>query len=90
MTEHGVIERRSTDITNNTGGGVMTDEVGAVTGELSLRSDLHADSTVALLVQYREADEWYTVTGGTCRIRVAEDLDAVHALAVGLLDRGEG
>ena len=81
-------ERRSTDIVNNAGG-VMTDEVGVITGELTLVSEL-TDDTVLLRVQYKEADEWYTVTNGSCRLKDTADLDAAHQLAVGLLDREAG
>jgi hypothetical protein len=67
-------------------GGVMTDEVGVVTGELTLRSEL-SDDEVTLRVQYKDADEWYTVTGGRVRLCDPADLDAVQALAVALLHR---
>ncbi|WP_229400796.1 hypothetical protein [Micromonospora okii] len=70
-------------------GGVMTDEVGVVTGELTLRTE-YADGRVTLRVQYREADEWYVVTGGSAPLADPAGLDAVHAIAVGLLDRPEG
>ncbi|MFG1843700.1 hypothetical protein [Micromonospora carbonacea] len=70
-------------------GGVMTDEVGVVTGELTLRTE-YADGQVALRVQYREADEWYAVTGGRAPLADPAGLDAVHTIAVGLLDRPEG
>lgn len=85
-----VIDRRSSEIANNTGGGVMTEEVGAVTGELTLRTELLVDLTAVLLVQYREAEEWYQVTGGRCALGDRRDLDAVHELAVGLLHRPQG
>ncbi|GAB3855684.1 hypothetical protein GCM10029963_50840 [Micromonospora andamanensis] len=70
-------------------GGVMTDEVGVVTGELTLRTDL-ADGRVSLHVQYKDADEWYAVTGGSAPLADAAGLDAVHGIAVGLLHRPEG
>ncbi|MER7272680.1 hypothetical protein ABT344_30865, partial [Micromonospora carbonacea] len=70
-------------------GGVMTDEVGVVTGELTLRTE-YADGQVTLRVQYREADEWYAVTGGRAPLADPAGLDAVHTIAVGLLDRPEG
>lgn len=70
-------------------GGVMTDEVGVVTGELTLRTEL-SGGDVTLRVQYREADEWYQVTGVTVRLADPSDLDAVHAVAVGLLHRPQG
>jgi hypothetical protein len=53
---------QTTDITAGPGG-VMTDEVGVVTGDLTLRSEI-SGSDVTLRVQYKDADEWYTVTGG--------------------------
>ena len=70
-------------------GGVMTDEVGVVTGDLTLRSDLAAGQ-VTLHVQYKDADEWYVVTGGRVPLKDPGDLDAVHTLAVALLHRPEG
>ncbi len=83
------VEERVTDITAGPGG-VMTDEVGVVTGELTLRTERYADGEVVVRVQYREADEWYTVTGGRARLADPADLDAVHAIASGLLDRPHG
>lgn len=80
---------RSSDITAGPGG-VMTDEVGVVTGELTLRTELSAGGEVTVRVQYRDAAEWYTVTGGRCGLRDPGDLDAVHQLATGLLDRPLG
>lgn len=70
-------------------GGVMTDEVGVVTGELTLRTEW-ADGQVTLRVQYKDADEWYAVTGGRVALPDATGLDAVHAVAVALLNRPEG
>jgi hypothetical protein len=70
-------------------GGVMTDEVGVVTGDLTLRSE-YADGHVTLRVQYQEADEWYAVTGGRVPLHDPADLDAVHTVALALLHRPEG
>jgi len=83
-----VASRRS-DITAGPGG-VMTDEVGVVTGDLTLRTDLAPDGTARLWVQYQEADEWYAVTGGRTTLRDPADLPALHELAVGLLHRPHG
>src|SRR5690606_41826852 len=71
-------------------GGVMTDEVGVVTGELTLRTERFPDGEVVVRVQYRDAAEWYTVTGGRTRLVDPADPDAVHAVAGGLLDRPHG
>jgi hypothetical protein len=71
-------------------GGVMTDEVGVVTGELTLRTEVDDQRRLVLRVQYKDADEWYTVTGGRATLADARDLDAVHEIAVGLLNRPAG
>ena len=61
----GGAQNRTADIVAGPGG-VMTDEVGVVTGELTLRTE-YADGQVTLRVQYKDADEWYAVTGGGAR-----------------------
>jgi hypothetical protein len=79
---------KTTDIVPGPGG-VMTDEVGVVTGDLTLRTEL-TDGDAVLSVQYKDADEWYAVTGGRAKLADPADLEAVHAIAVGLLHRPEG
>ncbi|MEU2615161.1 hypothetical protein ABZ570_26815 [Micromonospora sp. NPDC007271] len=81
-------QERTSDITAGPGG-VMTDEVGVVTGELTLRTE-YADGQVTLRVQYKDADEWYAVTGGRVPLADPAGLDAVHTIAVALLNRPEG
>jgi hypothetical protein len=71
-------------------GGVMTDEVGVVTGDLTLRTEVDDKGAVVLRVQYKDAAEWYTVTGGKAKLADAKDAKAVHEIAVGLLNRPEG
>ena len=82
-------EQRTADITAGPGG-VMTDEVGVVTGELTLRTEVDGSGNATLRVQYKDADEWYTVTGGQATLKDPADLAAVHAIAVALLNRPEG
>jgi hypothetical protein len=41
-------------------------------------------------VQYKDADEWYVVTGASVALADPAGLDAVHGVAVGLLNRPEG
>jgi hypothetical protein len=77
---------RTADV--NAPGGVMTDEVGVITGELTLRSELAGDQ-VTLRVQYKDADEWYHVSGGKVTLKDPADLEAVHTLTVNLLHRPE-
>jgi hypothetical protein len=72
----------------NAPGGVMTDEAGVITGELTLRTEL-SGGQVRLTVQYKDADEWYAVTNGTAPLHDPADLDTVHALYAALLHRPE-
>lgn len=72
-------------------GGVMTDEVGVVTGELTLETALTGagtDDTVRLRVQYRDAAEWYTVTGGCFELDQPARAEDLHQAAVELLSKG--
>jgi hypothetical protein len=82
-------EHRITDIVAGPGG-VMTDEVGVVTGELTLRTELGDGGRLTLRVQYKDAEEWYAVSGVKAALADPADLDAVHAVAVALLHRPEG
>ena len=70
-------------------GGVMTDEVGVVTGDLTIRTEL-SGSDVVVRVQYKDADEWYAVTGAKTTLRDPADIDALHTVVVGILNRPEG
>jgi hypothetical protein len=81
-------EQRTADIVAGPGG-VMTDEVGVVTGELTLQTEVDKGALV-LRVQYKGADEWYAVTGAKATLADAKDVDAVHTIAVALLHRPEG
>jgi len=79
---------RTADLTAGPGG-VMTDEVGVITGDLTLRTELSAGE-VTVRVQYKDADEWYVVTGGRAKLSDPADLDAVHNIVLGVLNRPEG
>jgi hypothetical protein len=79
---------KSTDITAGPGG-VMTDEVGVITGDLTLRSEAK-DGQVTVHVQYKDAAEWYVVTGGRAPLKDEADLAAVHTIVAGILNRPEG
>ena len=59
-------------------GGVMTDEVGVVTGDLTLETVPHKGGAT-VRVQYKDADEWYTVTGAKVTLVNPADAAAVHA-----------
>jgi hypothetical protein len=61
-------EKRSTIC--STAGGVMTDEVGTVTGDLEIVTRVAAERLDAS-VRYAGADEWYTVTGSPVSLDAA-------------------
>ncbi|SDP84216.1 MULTISPECIES: hypothetical protein [Lentzea] len=71
-------------------GGVMTDEVGVVTGDLELCTDLSDDGKLRALVRYEGAEEWYAITGASCVLADPRDHEQVHSLLHGLLHRPEG
>lgn len=65
-------------------GGAMTDDVGVITGELTVRTQLRDDGhTAHVTVQYTGAEEWYTLTGSPAPVPDS-DLAAYHQ---DLLDR---
>ncbi|MEU8816061.1 hypothetical protein [Actinoplanes sp. NPDC048796] len=70
-------------------GGVMTDEVGVVTGDLTLRTELTGTDAV-VRVQYKDAGEWYTVTGAKASLKDPADAEAIHNVVSGILNRPEG
>jgi hypothetical protein len=78
-------ELRTTDIVARSGG-VMTDEVGAVTGDLTLRTELSDDGTLRQQIQYVGADEWYGVTDAPTKLD-GHTLDEIHTAAVGQLSK---
>ncbi len=61
-------EKRSTIY--STAGGLMTDEVGAVTGDLEIVTRV-ATGRLDVSVRYAGADEWYTVTGSPVSLGAA-------------------
>jgi uncharacterized NAD-dependent epimerase/dehydratase family protein len=76
---------RSSGITTGQGG-VFTEDVGVITGALTIRTDL-TGTEVTVRVQYKDADEWYVVRGGHGKLADPADLDAVHGIVTGILDR---
>jgi hypothetical protein len=69
-------ERRS--VIYSTVGGVMTDEVGVVTGDLEIATRLLNAGVFDVRVRYAGAEEWYTVAGSPVsangRSSLAEEL----------------
>ncbi|MFD5318146.1 hypothetical protein [Streptomyces sp. NPDC127098] len=68
-------------------GGVMTREVGVITGELELHTGAADDGTLTLRVRYAGAAEWYTIDGGPYRLHDPRDHEILHEVVVNLLHR---
>ena len=77
MSERGVAEVRGDFVAKR--GGVMTDEVGTVTGDLTLLTELGDDRALRVLVQYVGAEEWYRVTDSPTSLPEGTTLEALHA-----------
>ncbi|MFI7353808.1 hypothetical protein ACIBTP_07660 [Streptomyces avidinii] len=69
-------------------GGAMTDEVGVITGPLTLRSTEVAGGLLRFDVQYKDADEWYTLTGSPRPHH--GDPAVVHGAALAAIRAGGG
>ncbi len=71
----------------STVGGVMTEEAGAITGELELLTrpmEAAEGSALEALVRYAGAEEWYTVSGSPLAVG-GEDHRVLHEAALGRL-----
>lgn len=67
--------------------GVMTAEVGVISGELELRTSCDADGELTLAITYDGADEWYTLPGEGYRLHDPRDHDVVHRILATVLAR---
>lgn len=79
-----------TDLTstfNASPDGVMTNEVGVITGEVELHTSCAEDGTLDLAIRYAGADEWYTIQGQDYRLHDPRDHDVLHHLLVNVLQR---
>ncbi|MFJ4598113.1 MULTISPECIES: hypothetical protein [unclassified Kitasatospora] len=59
-------------------GGVMTEEVGCITGELTVVTTAFPTGQAWVAVQTRGADEWYTLTGTPTPLPAGESLAHYH------------
>jgi len=58
----------------------MTEEAGAITGELELLTRYSGDGALEVLVRYAGADEWYTVSGSPVPVSEADHCRAHEAV----------
>ncbi|PSJ26713.1 hypothetical protein B7P34_21560 [Streptosporangium nondiastaticum] len=68
-------------------GGAMTDDVGVITGDLTVATSALPGGKARVDVQYTGAEEWYTLTGSP--VPVPEDgLAALHARVLDRIREG--
>lgn len=79
------METKST--TFNASHGVMTEEVGVISGELELVTTCDEDGILSLKITYVGAEEWYTLPGEEYRLFDARDHEVVHGMLVKVLER---
>ncbi|WP_373952689.1 hypothetical protein QNN95_15880 [Exiguobacterium acetylicum] len=66
--------------------GVMTQEVGVISGELELRTTCQEDGTLELKIAYVGAIDVYTLPG-SYRVHDVRDHDVIHQMLVTVLER---
>lgn len=67
----------------------MTDEVGVITGDLTVATRLLPDGRAGIAIQYMDADEWYTLTGSPLPVP-SEGLAALHEQVLERIRHGGG
>ncbi|MFE4492440.1 hypothetical protein ACFRKD_08260 [Streptomyces niveus] len=65
----------------------MTDEVGVITGDLTLTTTPRPDGSATVLIQYTGAEEWYTLTGSPLPIP-PDGPQALHTTVVEAVRQG--
>ncbi|MFC0190008.1 hypothetical protein ACFFJY_17065 [Fictibacillus aquaticus] len=67
--------------------GVMTKEVGVISGELELRTTCDDEGNLNLSITYKGAAEWYTLPGDNYRLHDTRDHELVHRILANALER---
>ncbi|MFJ5548730.1 hypothetical protein [Streptomyces sp. NPDC093225] len=80
-------QRALTDEVKAGPGGAMTDEVGVITGDVTIRTEPAPDGLARVLIQYTGADEWYTLTGSPTPVP-AGGLELLHARVLEVVRAG--
>ncbi|MGP1906900.1 hypothetical protein ACTSEZ_01950 [Metabacillus sp. JX24] len=79
------MEKKSTVFTATHG--VMTTEVGVISGELELVTACDEDGVLTLSITYAGAAEWYSLPGEEYRLYDARDHKVIHEMLVSVLQR---
>lgn len=67
--------------------GVMTTEVGVISGELELLTTCDDTGALTLAITYAGAEEWYTLPGEDYRLHDSRDHEVVHRMLATVLER---
>jgi hypothetical protein len=67
-------------------GGVMTDEVGVITGDLELAT-VCEDGAVQVWIRYSGAEEWYRLSAADSELHDPRDHEPLHACLAAVLNR---
>lgn len=67
--------------------GVMTAEVGVISGELELQTTCDDHGALTLAITYVGAEEWYTLPGENYRLHDPRDHEVVHRMLSTVLER---
>ncbi|MFJ2722673.1 hypothetical protein [Streptomyces sp. NPDC087437] len=89
MSNHDPQQERLVDEVKAGPGGAMTDEVGVITGDLTIATSLLPDGRASIAIQYTKADEWYTLTGSPTPMP-PEGMAALHEQVLEQVRRGGG
>ncbi|MFE7358699.1 hypothetical protein ACFU8Q_37850 [Streptomyces sp. NPDC057543] len=89
MSDHDPQQERLVDEVKAGRGGAMTDEVGVITGELTVATSLLPEGRASIAIQYTDADEWYTLTGSPAPVP-PEGMAALHEQVLDRVRRDGG
>jgi len=67
--------------------GVMTNEVGVISGELELRTTCQEDGTLELAISYVGSTDVYTLPGKDYQLHDIRDHEVVHRILIATLER---
>lgn len=67
--------------------GVMTNEVGVISGELELRTICQEDGTLELAISYVGSTDVYTLPGKDYHLHDVRDHEVVHRMLATVLER---
>ena len=67
--------------------GVMTTEVGVISGELELLTSCDDSGVLTLAITYAGAKEWYTLPGEDYSLNDPRDHEVVHRMLATVLER---